>query len=197
MTDELEEGKHSKTSVLKLSSLTLGKDVIGQVQNAGGGREPTIGLDASNECNNLHPSEEGDDLNRSNTIGDVVRVDGTIGDHVVSETVSLGGDVTKDGKLGDTSVLELGEAVFVEPLLGDSVGEASGIPEAGWGKSTDLVLEGVEGGDGLANGGRSEGGGRASHGSEDSELHHDVIGEIGNCLIVGVVITWMMLVPEP
>lgn len=53
VTDELEESKHGKTSVLKFGRLTLGKDVRWQVQNTGGGSEPSVSLDASNEGNKL------------------------------------------------------------------------------------------------------------------------------------------------
>lgn len=143
VTDELEEGKHGKTSVLKFGRLTLGKDIGWQVQNTGGGSEPSVSLDASNEGNNLDPSKEGHGINGGNTVGEVVCAQLT-GDQIVTETVGLGGDVSEDGELGDTAVLELGEAVFVELLLGDAIGEAGRVPETNGGKGTDLVLEGIE-----------------------------------------------------
>eukprot|EP01083_Nonionella_stella_P082639 228138_1 len=172
MTDELKECKHSKTSVLKFGSLTLGKDIIGKVKNSGGGGEPSVGLNASNEGDDLHPSKEGKGVDGGNTVGEGGGVDSTIGGEVVSETVSLGGDVSEDGKLGNTSVLKLSKTVLVELLLGDSVGETGGVPESNGGEGTDLGLESIEGGDRLGHRSRGEGGGGASHGSEDSELHH-------------------------
>ncbi len=143
VTDELEEGKHGKTSVLKFRRLALGKNVCWQVQNTRGGSEPSVSLDASNEGNNLDPSEEGHCIQCGNTVGEVVCTQ-LSWDQIVSETVGLGGDVSEDGELGDTAVLELGEAVFVELLLGDAVGEAGGIPETNGREGADLVLKGIE-----------------------------------------------------
>ena len=171
VTDELKEGKHGKTSVLKLSGLTLGKDIIGQVKNSGRGGEPSVGLNASNEGDDLHPSKEGDGVNSGDTVGDVAGAQ-TIGGEVISETVGLRGDVSEDGKLGDTSVLELSKTVGIEGLLGDTVRKTGGVPESNGGKGTDLSLESVEGGSGLGHRDRGKGGGGASHGSEDSDLHH-------------------------
>ncbi len=56
VTDELEEGEHGKTSMLELGRLALGEDICRQLQNAGGGREPTVGLDATDEGEDLDPS---------------------------------------------------------------------------------------------------------------------------------------------
>ena len=171
VTDELEEGKHGKTSVLKFGRLALGKNVRWQVQNTSGGGEPSVCLDASDEGNNLDPSEEGHGIQCGDTVGEVVCAQ-LSGDQIVSETVGLGGDVSEDGELGDTAVLELGEAVFVELLLGDAIGEAGGVPETNGGEGTDLVLKGVKRGGDLGNGGGGKGGGRTGHGSEGGDLHH-------------------------
>ena len=172
VTDELEEREHGKTSMLELGRLALGEDICRQLQDARGGREPTVGLDAPDEGEDLDPSEEGNGIDGGDAVGDVGRVH-LARNEVVTETVGLGGDVTEDGELGHASVLELGEAIFVESLLGDAVGQAGGIPEAGRGEGADLILEGaIEGGNGLGHGRRGEGGGGAGDGGEDSELHH-------------------------
>ncbi len=143
VTDELEEGKHGKTSVLKFSRFALGKNIVWQIQNTRGGSEPSVSLDASNEGNNLDPSEEGHGIQCGNTVGEVVCAQ-LSWNQIVSETVGLRGDVSEDGELGDAAVLELGEAVFVELLLGDAIGKAGGIPETNRREGTDLVLKGIE-----------------------------------------------------
>ena len=75
VTEELEGGEHSKTSVLELSGLTLGKNIRGEVNNSSGRSEPPISLDASNEGDDLGPSEEGDGGHSSKTIGDIAGAD--------------------------------------------------------------------------------------------------------------------------
>lgn len=110
VTEELEDGKHGNTSVLELSSLTLGKNVIRKVNYSSGGSEPSVSLNSSNEGDDLGPSEEGDGGNSGKTVGDVAGAYFT-GDQVVSESVGLWGDVSKNSHLGNTSVLELGKTV--------------------------------------------------------------------------------------
>ncbi|KAL7546552.1 hypothetical protein ACHAWF_009881 [Thalassiosira exigua] len=88
------------------------------------------------------------------------------------EVVSgAGGDLAKEGKLGDAAVLDLNVTEAVESLLVGIVKEAEGIVEAERGLGAELALEGVEGGGGLAGGGRGEGGGRGDGGGEDDRLH--------------------------
>ena len=83
-----------------------------------------------------------------------------------------GDDLTQEGKLSDTSVLDLNVTETVEALLGAVSGEhAEGIEESKRGLGTELILEGVEGGGGLANLGRGEGGGRGDGSGEDDGLH--------------------------
>jgi hypothetical protein len=91
---------------------------------------------------------------------------------------STGGDLAKEGKLGDTSVLELNVTETVETLLVGIIKQSQRIEETKRRLGTKLVLEGVKGGGGLAGLGRGESGGRADDGSEDGRLH---------CLILVVV----------
>lgn len=170
MTEELEDGKHSNTSVLKLGSLTLSKDVIGKVDNSSWGGEPSVSLNTSNEGNDLSPSEEGDSRYGSKTVGDIRGADFTR-NQVVSESVGLWGNVSKNSHLGNTSVLKLGEAVFVELLLGDTIGEASGVPESNRGEGTDLVLEGSKRRGGLSNLSGGKGGSGGESRCKDDGLH--------------------------
>ena len=133
---------------------------------------------------NLQQTDEGDDLALS-LEGDGIRADksgNTVGEGVegVSGVVNASGevdsgtgdDLAKEGKLSDTSVLDLNVTEAVETLLGAVSGEhAEGIEESKRRLDTKLVLEGVEGGGGLAGLGRGESGGRADKGSDDGRLH--------------------------
>mmetsp|Transcript_28958 Transcript_28958/g.63796 ORF Transcript_28958/g.63796 Transcript_28958/m.63796 type:complete len:93 (-) Transcript_28958:44-322(-) len=84
-----------------------------------------------------------------------------------------GEDVTEEGKLGDTAVLDLDVTETVETLLVDvAVEKAEGIEESKRGLDTKFTLEGVEGGGGLANLGRGEGGGRTGKKGGDGKLVH-------------------------
>lgn len=171
VTDELEEGKHGKTSVLELRSLTLGKDIGGKVKFSGGGTVEAPVVNGSNGEDDLGPSEEGDSINGGNSVGDVVGVE-LSGDEIVSETVGLRSDVSEDGKHGYTSVLDLSKAVLVKFLLRDTVGKTSGVKESGGCENTNLVFKGPDSGGGTSGLGGGEGSGRAGKSSENSELHH-------------------------
>ncbi len=85
---------------------------------------------------------------------------------------STGDDLSQEGKLGDAAVLELDESKTVEALLVGTIEQAEGVEEAKGGLGTELVLEGREGGGGLANLGGGEGSGRAGKSSEGNNLHH-------------------------
>ena len=132
-------------------------------------------LQKSNEGDDLALSVEGDGIRSDqsgNTVG--VRVEGVSGVVDVSGEVDSGAgdDLTQEGKLSDTSVLDLNVTETVEALLGAVSGEhAEGIEESKRGLGTELILEGVEGGGGLANLGRGEGGGRGDGSGEDDGLH--------------------------
>ncbi|KAL7466190.1 hypothetical protein ACHAXS_006486, partial [Conticribra weissflogii] len=82
-----------------------------------------------------------------------------------------GDDVSEEGKLCDTSVLDLNITEAVEALLVGIIEKSKGIEESERGLGTELGLEGLKGGGGLSGLGRGEGGSRAEDGSEDSELH--------------------------
>ena len=92
------------------------------------------------------------------------------------------GDLAKEGKLADTPVLELDVTETVETLLVGIVEQSQRIEETKRNLSTELVLEGVESGGGLASLGRGESGGRADKSSDDGRLH------VGNRGCVDVVL---------
>ena len=171
VTNELEEGKHSNTSVLKLSSLTLGKNIIRKINDSSGGGEPSVNLNSSNEGDDLGPSKEGDGGNSGKSVGDVAGAHFTTRSQVVSESVGLWGNVSENSQLSNTSVLKLSKTVTGELLVRDSIGEASRIPEANRWEGADLVLESVKRGGGLANLSRSKGGSSGEGRGKDDGLH--------------------------
>ncbi|KAL3790401.1 hypothetical protein HJC23_013573 [Cyclotella cryptica] len=84
---------------------------------------------------------------------------------------SAGGDLSKESKLADTSVLQLNITEAVESLLVGAIQQAKGIEESERGLGTELVLEGSKGGGSLASLGRGEGGGAGDEGGKDGRLH--------------------------
>jgi hypothetical protein len=177
---ESDDSHHGGTAVVKLNG-TLGElllliegipaevDVsVTEISN-----ELVAGsLDITHE-GALKDSDEGDDLNKSSggdrvgaeksgdTVG--VRVEGVSGvvDGSGKVDSGTGHNLSEEGKLADTSVLDLDVTKSVESLLGHiTVEHSQRIEETKGGLRTKLVLEGVEGDGGLASLGRGEGGGR-------------------------------------
>ena len=125
----------------------------------------------------LKEGDEGQDLEESRS-GDGVRsVDGgkAVGEGVegLSGVVDVSGevdsvtghDLSKEGKLGNTSVLELDVTKTVEGLL---VGV---VKESKRSLGTKLFLEGTEGGGGLGDGGWGKGSSGGDGGGKDNRLH--------------------------
>ena len=83
-----------------------------------------------------------------------------------------GDDLAKEGKLTDTSVLDLDVTKAVETLLVGILKKAKRIEETKRGLDTKLGLEGVKSGGGLANLGGGEGGGRTGKKGGDGKLVH-------------------------
>ena len=107
----------------------------------------------------------------SQTVG--VGVKGVAGIIDVTGKVSsrTSSDLSKEGKLRNTSVLNLNITETVETFLVGTVEQSQGIEEAKRRLGTKLTLKGVEGGGGLAGLGRGESGGGADKGSDDGRLH--------------------------
>ncbi|KAL7512913.1 hypothetical protein ACHAXN_010147 [Cyclotella atomus] len=131
-------------------------------------------LKETNEGNNLSQSGSGDGVGSVNggpSVGE--GVEGVSGVVNVSGEVdtSTSDDVTQEGKLGNTSVLQLNVTETVETLLVGVVQQSQGIEESKRRLDTKLVLEGGEGGGGLAGLGRGEGGGAGDEGGNDGRLH--------------------------
>mmetsp|Transcript_2313 Transcript_2313/g.3431 ORF Transcript_2313/g.3431 Transcript_2313/m.3431 type:complete len:205 (+) Transcript_2313:256-870(+) len=84
-----------------------------------------------------------------------------------------GDDVSEEGKLGNTSVLDLNITESVETLLVGIIKESKRIEKSKWGLNSNLSLESSEGSGGLGYLGRSEGGGGGGKGGGDDKLHVD------------------------
>eukprot|EP01083_Nonionella_stella_P282697 961970_1 len=181
---------HSGTSLVKLDS-TLGKlgllieGVPSEVKSSV--TEVTGELSLSGYVlhdSKLKESYEKDELSNSG-IRDGVDGGPTVGDGVegVSGVVDIswkmnsgtGDDVSKEGKLSNTSVLDLNITESVETLLVGIIKKSKRIEKSKRGLYSDLSLESVEGSGGLGNLGRCEGGGGGGKGGGDDKLHFRLI----------------------
>ena len=108
-------------------------------------------------------------------------VSGLVDGSTQVDTIS-GGDLSKEGKHTNTSVLDLDVSETVESLLVDiTVEESQRIEESKRRLGTKLRLESVKSSGGLSNLGWSEGGSRADKRSEEGKLHGSIQLVIGNC----------------
>jgi hypothetical protein len=131
-------------------------------------------LEETNEADHLANSVEGDgvgSLDGGQTVGEgAERMTGVV--NVTREVDSgTGEDVSEEGQLSNTSVLDLDVTETVETFLIGAVEETKGIPASKRSLDTKLVLESTEGGGGHGLLGRGKGGGAGEEGGNDSELH--------------------------
>ncbi|KAL7441839.1 hypothetical protein ACHAXH_005689 [Discostella pseudostelligera] len=197
MDHQAKNSHHCGTSIVQLNS-TLGKlglliegipskvkSTITEVTNelSGGSTVGTVLHDAklqgTNEGNNLSKTGAGDGIGSgdgSPSIGEGVEgVAGVV--NVARKVDAIAGDnLSQEGKLGDTSVLDLDISETVEALLVGTIEHAKGVEEAKRSLGTELVLEGGEGGGGLATLGGGEGSGRAGKSSDGDKFHHFEVG---------------------
>ena len=187
-----EDTHHSGTALVKLNStlLKLGllvelvpsevdgsvTEVTNEITGLGtvGGVLHDTKLKSSNEKKDLSSSGSRDGVRASNggeTVGE--GVEGVSGSIDVSGKVvsSTGDDVTQEGKHGNTSVLDLNVTETVETVLVGIIKKSKRIVESKRSLGTELGLEGVKGGGGLAGLGRGEGGGGGDGGGKDNRLH--------------------------
>mmetsp|Transcript_43718 Transcript_43718/g.91931 ORF Transcript_43718/g.91931 Transcript_43718/m.91931 type:complete len:246 (-) Transcript_43718:11-748(-) len=191
MDHESKDTHHGGTAVVELNG-TLGElglliKVIPSEVNVSVTEVTNVLVSSSRNITHegaLQPSDEGKDLDKSSS-GDGVRSEeggNTVGERVkgVSGVVdgsgevdsSTGHDLSKEGKLSDTAVLDLDVTKAVETFLGAVSREhAEGIVESKRRLGTELILEGVELGGGLAGLGGGESGGGADKGGDDGGLH--------------------------
>jgi hypothetical protein len=174
VTEKLKNGKHSKTSVLKLVKLALLKFLglkigLSELEVS----KESLVVNSSNEEDDLGPSKGRDGINGGYTVGNILACKSR--GNIEGETVGFGSNVSKNGKLGNTSVLKFGSAVLVEGLLADSSGEASRVPESGRSDNSKLVLirRSLKRSGGLGNLGGSEGSSGGDEGGKD-KLHVEI-----------------------
>mmetsp|Transcript_1782 Transcript_1782/g.2136 ORF Transcript_1782/g.2136 Transcript_1782/m.2136 type:complete len:229 (-) Transcript_1782:62-748(-) len=186
-----EDSHHSSTSVVELDSTLLKLGLLIKVIPS----EVNVSVtEVTNELvsgswnilheSNLKKTDEGNKLNKSSSWDGVrsdkggnsvrVGVEGVSGVVDASWKVdsSAGDNLSKESKLGDTSVLDLYVTKAVETFLVNiSVQKSKRIEESKRRLGTKLGLEGVESGGGLCNLGRSKGGGGGGKGGGDGKLH--------------------------
>jgi hypothetical protein len=193
------EGKHSKTSLLKLTHLVVDELSLrlwppSESLNLGIGTSAWLGLKKTK-------SLKGRDDTKGKRKPDGVGVDGLKstsggGKEIISESsivsTLLRNDKSKNGHLGETSVHDLNLTVTGK-LLGAGLGcETSRVEEPNWGECSDEALGGSGGGllywsclldgtggrqsrSGRSHGLRSEGGGAGDKSTDDSKLHGGVL----------------------
>jgi hypothetical protein len=136
-------------------------------------------LKDSNEGNDLNKSGSGDGVGAEeggNTVGEGVEGVSSVVDGSGKVDSGTGHNLSKEGKLSNTSVLDLNVTETVEALLGAvSRKHTEGIEESKRRLGTELVLEGTKRGGGLASLGRGEGGSAGDKGGNDGGLHFDCI----------------------
>ncbi|EJK45348.1 hypothetical protein THAOC_36040 [Thalassiosira oceanica] len=146
-------------------------------------------LKKANEGNHLDESSGGDGVRSTDggpAVGErVERVSGPV-DASAEVDSGAGDDVSEEGKHRDTSVLELDESEAVESLLVGVVKEAERIVESKRLLDSELTLEGIELGGGLAGLGRGEGGGRADEGEGGNRLHGGLKQVVRICVWVEI-----------
>jgi hypothetical protein len=128
-------------------------------------------LEESNKCNDLEESSLGNSVNGSPTVGDGVEGSSSIVNVSGKVDSSTGDDVSKESKLGDTSVLDLNITKTIETFLVSIVKKSKRIKESKRRLNSKLGLESLEGSGRLSNLGGSESSSRGDKGGEESELH--------------------------
>ena len=186
-----EDSHHSGTAVVKLDGtlLKLGLliKVIPSEVNVSVTEVTNVLVSGSGNITHegaLKNSNEGDDLNKSgggdgvgaeegsNTVGEGVEGVTGVVDGSGKVDSGAGHDLSKEGKLGNTSVLDLNITETVESLLGAVARKhTEGIEESKRRLGTKLILEGTERGGDLAGLGRGESGGAGDKGGNDGRLH--------------------------
>ena len=128
-------------------------------------------LQESNEQKDLQKTSRRNLGKSGDTGGDGVEAGSRVVNVSRKTDTSGGDDVSKYGKHGNTSVLELDVTKTVETLLIGILEHAKRIVESKRSLGTNLRLEGLDGGLGVGNLGRGKGSGRGDKGGGDGGLH--------------------------
>mmetsp|Transcript_3344 Transcript_3344/g.6258 ORF Transcript_3344/g.6258 Transcript_3344/m.6258 type:complete len:215 (-) Transcript_3344:114-758(-) len=182
------DSHHGSTSVVELNS-TLGKlglliervpskvnETVTEVTNELSSSDVLHDkkLKESNKGNDLEKSSLGNSIDSSPAVGDGVEGSSIIVDVSGKVNSSTGDDVSKESKLGDTSVLDLYITKTIETFLVSIVKKSKRIEESKRRLDSKLRLESLEGSGGLSNLGGSESSSRGDKGGKESELHLDI-----------------------
>eukprot|EP00804_Cyclotella_cryptica_P006194 CCRYP_015289-RC/>CCRYP_015289-RC protein AED:0.24 eAED:0.24 QI:17/-1/0/1/-1/0/1/0/220 len=188
MDHESKNSHHRGTSIVQLNCTfrELGFLIKGVPSEVKGSvteitNEFTLTSDILHDCK-LKESNKGEDLKSSSNrdlegaspaLSDIRELGSIVGNVSRKTESSTSGDLSKEGKLADTSVLQLNITKAVETLLVSTIQQTKGIEESKRGLGTELVLEGGEGSGGLASLGGGEGSSRGDEGGDDGRLHVD------------------------
>jgi hypothetical protein len=167
VTEELKNGEHSNASMLKLGEGALLELIRVEGRLSRIKAEESVVVDGSDQKEHLGPAEGWNGINGSNTVGD--STEGKARGNVSREGENLRDNVSDNSEHGNTTVLELGNAVSIKRFLVNVLGQTKWVEKSGWSNHTELVfVRHVEGGDrtSLA---ASRGKGRGGAGEEGSE----------------------------
>lgn len=128
VTEDLHDSKHGNTSMLELLEHTLFHCLVIQVRDSTVVPKSTLKFDVADHEENLGPTGGRDSGDGTESVRDVSEWD-TGGDDA-RETKEFLGNVSADGELGNTSMLDLGSAVLVESRLADTTGESERVCKA-------------------------------------------------------------------
>ncbi len=124
VTEQLKDGEHGKTSVLKLLESTLLVLTLEVGLSNVEVSEPSTDIDSSDGEDDLGPAESGDGIDGSNTVGDIGARNSR--SDVESPAEDLRGDVSDDGELGNTSVCNIkGSREVIIRIWGKEVKKSS------------------------------------------------------------------------
>ena len=112
VTEKLKDSDHCKASVLELLGLLGGKLLRNHVRVGVAEGEDSPVVDGADEEEHLQPAKGGNSVNSSKSVGN--GGEGDAGGDLTGELVYLRHDVSNDGKLGNTAVLQLSSSVLVE-----------------------------------------------------------------------------------
>ena len=189
VTEQFENGKHGKTSMLEFLELTLLKNLSGKVGLTNFEvTKNTFSIHSSNNGKHLGPAYRRETLEGGKTVGDIgegssVQID------ITGPAVELRDNVSENSKHGDTPVLEFDFSPTSERLGGGALGEAERVEETSWGDHTDLIrVRRVLEGSGVrlvGNGGESGSGGNER--GKDSGLHGGYFTLMMFCSLIAAV----------
>ena len=174
MTEQFQNCKHGKTSVLEFLELTLLRDIRGQVRLTDFITPETLNIDQTDDGEHLSPTNCGETLDGGKAVGDIGE-GRSVEVNITGPAVEFRNNVSHNRKHGDTSMFQFKGAPFSELLWGGVLGQAKRVEKAGGGDHTQFVLiwerTSRESGGGCLLCGGGESCSRGDKNGKDSELH--------------------------